>query len=816
MSKYVGIVIVLILAFQFQGVQGIVKAQTSINEELSKRNLTLQQAQQLARRAGINPNDPNQIARVARQNGVSESQIQQWLVELRLQQNGNANTASNITDLREQAVTSDDIIQEGLTTEDVRPSTNPVPTLNGLTYFGYEIFSDTPDLFKPSAIGPVDEGYVVGPEDQLRLTVWGATEFQYDLQVDVEGRVFIPTIGQITIAGQQLRDLRESLRLRLGKSYSGLLRDPQTVFMDITVTRLRPIKVFVLGEVKNPGGYVFSSNSTLFNILYGVGGPKVSGSLRDVQIIRDGRRIASIDLYDLLLKGIDPQSIPLLNNDRIFVPQRKNTIAINGPIRRSAVYELIGNEDLDDLIEYAGGLEPEAYGDRFQIRRVIPLSEREDPTFARDLLDFSLKDVLLGSESITLEDGDRIQLFSVSNVLDDLVSVHGKVNQPGDYELSENVRTVRDLILKADNLQDDALINRAILTRTRDDSTQVSYTIDLEQALAGNPENDLVLEKRDNLQVFSNAVELIENRYVTINGAVPNPGRFRYSENMTLEDILLKAGGFSEHAYLGDVEITRTEKSANDNALSKKVLFELVSAENEKDDFYSVDKFWSLLDKAGEFSLNHRDQIFIRSNPKFNNQKTITVSGEVLFPGAYTLLNENETLSDMLSRVGGVTEVGYAKGARLTRQGQDVVIELDRIVRDDRNVDLILQEGDSLFIPEIPNTVLVTGNVALDGFIKYKPDQKLTYYLNQSGGMQKDSYKYVLLTQANGATYQVKRKGWFKGNPTVDDGAIINVLYEEPKPTTEKLTPREFLQETTALLTGALTVILLVDRVFLN
>lgn len=811
------LIAVFLVALAFVvGLVSMSSAQSSVQQELNRRGLTLSQAQQLARQAGINPNDSDQIARLARQNGVSESQIQQWLIELRLQQNSNTSSA-NVTDLRAQSVTSVDIVQEGLTAEDFRPTTGLSPTKQGLPYFGYEIFSDTPDLFKPSASGPVDEGYVIGPEDELRLTVWGATEFQYDLQVDIEGRIFIPSIGQITVAGQQLRALRESLRLRLGKSYSGLLRDPQTVFMDVTITRLRPIKVFVLGEVNNPGGYVFSSNSTLFNILYGIGGPKVSGSLRDVQIIRDGRRIASIDLYDLLLKGVDPRSIPLLNNDRIFIPLRKNTISIDGPVRRPAIYELIGNEDFDDLLGYAGGLEPEAYGDRFQIRRVLPLNERqENPSFARELIDYSLTDALLGSQEVDLNDGDQIRLFSITNVLDDVVTVYGEVNQAGTYQLSESVRTVRDLILSADDLKEDALRKRAILTRTADDSTKRSFTIDLDQAFAGDPENDLSLEKRDVLQVFSNKVELIESRFVTISGAVTSPGRFEYVENMTLEDLILKAGGFSENAYLGDIELVRNSEPDREGRLTEKITYELIEDDARKGAFYSVTQFWSLLDKAEQLSLQHRDEVFIRSNPDFDFGKSVVINGEVTFPGRYRILDQNERISEIITRVGGITSEGYAKGAELLRNGRSVVIELDKVLSGDNDADIYIQEGDELTIPEIPNTVLVTGNVGIDGFIKYKPGKKLTYYLDQAGGMKKDSYKYVLLTQANGATYQVKRKGWFKSNPSIDDGAVINVIYEEPKPTSETLSPREFLQETTALLTGALTIILLVDRVFVN
>lgn len=784
--------------------------QNSIQEELSRRNLTLTEAQNLARQAGINPNNPDEIARVARANGVSEDQIQEWLIELRMRQFGD--TSDGVQDLRSLSNTTVVNIPDTLYGDKAKSDSLKGPA--GLEYFGYNIFERVPDLFKPNYAGPAGDGYVVGPEDELRLSIWGATELQYELKIDNEGRIFIPTIGQIMVAGERLSVLRESLRIRLSQSYSGLVKDPPTIFLDLTVTRLRPIQVFVLGEVKNPGGYTFNHNSSIFNVLYGVGGPKTSGSLRDIRIIRDGKIIASVDLYDLLLRGVELQNTPLLNNDRIFIPQRKNSIYLEGKVKRPAIYELNETEDLGDLLDFAGGLQPEAYGDRFQINRIIPINLRTDPSFARTVLDYSLSSVLNDEIKIQLFDKDRIEIFDISDTSDNVVKVTGSVNQPGMYELSEKVKTVRDLILTADSLKDDAFTQRGLLTRTKGDSTTEVFSVNIEEALAGSPEHNIILEKRDELQIFRNTVQLIDSRYVNIEGEVNSPGRFRYSEKMTLEDLILKAGGFTEAAYVGDVEITRTTKTVSRAEVAQKIVYEIVPEISSKDDFYSVDLFWPILDNASKFSLQHRDQVYIRSNPRFKEQKSITVLGQVEFPGTYTILTENERLSDLIGRVGGITPEGYPDGARLKRRGQDVVIELDDLLRGDKDADIFIQKNDTLNIPQTPNSVLVTGNVALDGFIKHRPNKKLTYYLEQAGGMQQDSYKYVQLTQANGATYQVKRKGLFKSNPIVEDGARINVVYEAPKPEADRKPASEILQQSLALLTSTLTIIVLVDRAF--
>ncbi len=901
--------LLLILALSF-----VVPTQAysqTIDQELARRGLSFEQAQRLARQSGVDPNNPDELARFARNNGVPEAQIQQYLIQLRQRQNSDTSTSdANVTDLTGASITSDQIQESEAPMNVVQEGPEPsTPKKSGLPYFGYQIFGDTPDAFKPNASGPVDEGYVVGPDDELRLTIWGATEFQYDISVDAEGRSFIPNIGLVTLAGQSLKTLRESLKVTLSKSYSGLVKDPPTIFMDLTVTRFKPIRVFVLGEVKNPGGYTFTSNSSIFNVLYGVGGPAVGGSLRDIRIIRDGEVVASVDLYDLLLKGIDPSTIPLLNNDRIFIPPRKNEISISGSVRRPAIFELKENEGVKEIIEFSGGLKPEAYSDRFQIRRIVPFDERTDPSEAREVLDNSLAEIISGSKSLDLQDGDKVRIYSITDVLDNIVSIQGAVDQPGVYQLSDSIRTIRDLVLAADSLTGDAFLQKAEIIRTDEDSTQTFISIDLRSVMNDDPSQNLVLRKRDRFKVYSrleieqnstvsiggavrnpteyrwrdslrvfdvlfksgglfdpeyrekilltradlirrnedgrttniisfdleealneegfgleimqpydrievyeNTVQLITDKYVVISGAVKSPGRYSFNENMTLEDLIMNAKGFGENAFLGEVEITRTERPELESEKARKFTFELLQDESEKYRFYSNDLFWDLLDRAKEFKLQHRDRIYIRSNPLFKNQETITISGEVRFPGTYTLLNENEKLSSFINRAGGLTKEGYAKGARLIRDSTDVVIELDKIIKGDRDADVFIKGADSINIPKDPNVVLITGNVGLDGFIKHEPGAKVSYYLDRAGGLQPNSYKYVQLTQANGATYRVRRKGLFKQNPEVEDGAVIRVIYEEPKPESEKRKFSEYFGETISIITASLTIIVLVDR----
>jgi protein involved in polysaccharide export with SLBB domain len=784
-------------------------AQSSVQEELSKRNLTLSQARQLARQAGVNPDNPDELRRFAKANGVSDEQINTWLSEMGMDSD-ELTPSTQVQDLRNLGVGTTDIKEYVPDNSKIQqlPDTTP-PVKGGLTYFGYNIFQNVADAFKPSAVGTVDDGYIVGPDDEMRLVIWGATELQYEISVDAEGRIFIPSIGQLTVAGQTIKELRSYLKIRLSKIYSGLTKTSPTVFMDVTLTRLRPIRVFVIGELENPGGYTFSSYSTLFNVLYGVGGPTVNGSLRDIRLIRDGKVITSFDLYEFLLRGIDSGSLRLQNNDRIFIPPRKSSITIDGPVVRPAIYELKEGEDLNDILKYAGGLKPEAYGKRFSVRRILPIDERQDPSIARIVLDYNLQEVLTDSQKFLPIDGDEIMILGISDRLENVAYISGSVYQEGEYEIGEEIKTVKDLIQAADGLLDDAYMYRGELVRTNPNLTKTFFSLDLERILSGEDASNMILQRLDRIQIYSNTVELISNRFVEISGSVANSGEYKFSENMTLGDLILISGGLTEDAYLGEIEISRLEKPEDETSKSVQIFLPLL--EEDKDKFYKPELLTELLKKADQFKLNHRDQVYIRGNSRFEPQKFIVISGEVKYPGTYTLLNENEKLTNILQRAGGFTSEGYAKGGKLTRNGSQVIIDMSKVKKGNNSDNIELLPGDEIFIPRVPNTVEVTGNVGLEGLVKYQPGEKVSYYLERVGGMRENSKKRVLLTQPDGSTWEVKRKGLFKDNPEVFDGASIRVLMKPEEQTQERLSPREFLQETTALLTGVLTVILLID-----
>lgn len=906
MSRNLLVLACLLSVGLFHPVQNL-QAQ-SIDELLESRGLSFEQVQQMAQNAGIDPNNPDELAAFARQNGVPESQIQQYLVQLRQLENEGIESTS-VTDFSETVVALEDIQEQPIPTQasnPTSPTTNPED--QGLTYFGYNIFSGGPDSFQPSIPSPVDEGYVVGPDDELRLTVWGATEFQYELRVDIEGRTNIPNIGLITVAGKTLKELRTSLKLRLAQSYAGLVKTPPTIFMDLTVTRYKPIEIFVLGEVSSPGAYTVTSNATLFNVLYAVGGPTTAGSLRDVRIIRDGQVLRALDFYDLLLDGVLAENIPLLNNDRVFIPPRNNEIRIQGPVKRPAIYELKDGEDFQDLLRFTAGLQPEIYTDRFQINRIIPMEERSDASRAREILDFNLNDVLTGNIPITLVDGDRIQLFSITDINDQVVEINGAVDQPGTFELNQELQTIRDLILAADGLSENAYLGQAELIRTNDDLTQSYFTVNLAEAISGNEAENMMLQRRDlltiytlddirqiglvsvvgyirnpasypwrenlrvydllfkagglfdaeyleqvhldradlirrnvdgrttevisfnleealqeegfgleilqpydNIRIYPNTVQLITDKFVIIEGAVKNPGRYTYDEGMSLEDLLLKAQGFNENAFIGRVEITRIEEPITNQQKAKPIIHNLINNSKEQFQFYSNDLFWSLMDNAAQFNLKHMDRVYVRINPNFEFQQTVLVNGEVEFPGSYAILSSNESLRSVIERAGGLTDEAYSKGSSVIRDSIKVIIDFDDNLVSLKN-DFLIQAGDQINIPKKPRVVLITGNMVMNGFIEYEPGKRIKYYMDRAGGLQPNTSKYLQLTQANGAVFRVKRKGLFKNNPVVDEGAIIRAIFEQ-EPEREPFDLREIIVELTSITTSALTLYFLIDRI---
>ena len=765
-----------------------------IEQELKSRGMTAQEAVMKAAQLGIDLSNPQQAAARARQLGLPESQIQQLLGQIQ-----EGETEGETAPPEELPVESEEAVD---LTEDATARTRAT-TGPRIPYFGYNLFTDIPDSFEPSAIGPVNDAYRIGFGDELRLTVWGAAEFQYDLRVDREGRIYIPKVGQTTVAGKRLDNLRKELRLWLSRSIDGLTTDPPTVFMDLTLTRMRPIKIFVLGEVPQPGGYIVANSSTIFNALYSIGGPLTSGSLREISLIREGKKVATIDLYDYLLRGYSDQEVRLAENDHLFIPLRGKTVTLAGTVKRPAIYELQTGETLKDLLSFAGGLLPQAYTKRAQIQRIIPFPERENPSIAREVIDLEFEPLLIGKQTVQLHDGDVVRILSTLNLQSNAVYIFGAVKQPGQYEISKGMH-LKDLLEAADGLFSGAFPGKADILRLHPDLSTTLITVDLRVVMANRLPDNMLLQPEDRVRIYS-IDQLRVNEFVSIQGRVKQPGTYPLHIGMTAADLIFLAGGFLEGTHRARAEVSRQPEE--DAPREIKAQIENISLVTHADDTLGMD--FPPDSPARQYLLRHRDILTVFADPQFSPQEQVKVEGEVLFPGWYSLHSENETLTSIIRRAGGILPTGYAEGGLLTRGGRRIVTDIADAVNGKSKADVIMLGGDIIRIPPQPNMVLVEGNVGLQGLIKFWPNQRVNYYLDKAGNLNPDT-EAIYLTQANGAMLRLKRRFFlFRENPIVEDGATILVTRKEEIKPEDRTDLKEILGESMALLTSVLTVLLL-------
>ena len=622
------------------------------------------------------------------------------------------------------------------------------PKRSKLGHFGYDIFKRDPAIFQATSVGAVDPDYLIGPGDELIVMLWGETQFRQVLSVDREGFVFIPEVGQVFVNGLNLKLLESKLFRVLSQSYASL--NPQgrkpTTFLDVSLGNLRPLRVQVLGEVAQPGAYTVSPSATLFSSLYYFNGPTTLGSLRDIRLIRAGKEIASIDFYDYLLTGKKPNDHKLQLDDVIFIPKRLKTVTIEGEVNRPGIYEAKPNENITDLIKMAGDLKITAYLERAQIDRIVPFEEREKVGMDRMFRDVNLENVLKDKNGFPLQDGDRIQVFSVLDLRTNVAVIQGAVTRPGSYDLGEFL-TLSSLIEKADGLLGDAYLDRVDIVRIKDDFTEQLIKLDLNKVLSGNPENDIELQGLDRIRIYG-MTEMVPSNYVSIRGHVKRPGKFLLQENMTLYDLIFKSGGFvddefKKRAYLKRAELVRV----SDDSVTKEIIpFNL----------------GLVLDKNGLanelLKSNDAIQIYSLSDVK-GTTKYASVSGHVKKPGRYELFEENMTLYDLIFKAGGFVDDefkkrAYLKRAELVRVSDDSVTKeiipfnLGLVLDKNGLANELLKSNDAIQIYSLSDVKGTTKYASVSGHVK-KPgryelfEENMTAYdlLFKTGGFSDKEWK---------------------------------------------------------------------------
>ncbi|HSM05751.1 MAG TPA: SLBB domain-containing protein [Longimicrobiales bacterium] len=663
-------------------------------------------------------------------------------------------------------------IPDSLFGQDTEPDTVP-------RVFGLNTFRAVSTNFEPLASGPAGPDYVLGPGDELSLVLTGDVELAYSLQVNREGAVFIPDVGQVSVNGLTLSQLEDRLYDRLGSVYSGVTRgaDASTRF-SLSLGRLRTIQVRVTGAVIRPGAYVVSAAATAIEALYQAGGPRAEGSFRRIQLRRGGAPARVIDLYPYLTTGAAEEDPRLEHGDVIFVPPAEDQVTIRGMVRRRAIFEMEEGEGLAALIHFAGGLLPDARTDRVQVDRILPPGDRS-PGVDRVLLDAPLQEVLRGAESFELRGGDEVQVFAVLDRQRQRVSVQGAVWRPGSYELRPGT-TVSSLVERAGGLTEDALTTQVLLRR-RDLATGETSATRL--TLEGGDPGPL-LQEFDEVRVFALNSLMVPDS-VAIFGRVRNPGSYPLSEGLTAGDLVLLAGGFIRGAAPWLAEVVRPERpDATDRNLSNSRYVALRDELPYPDEEFAglrPDTVATLLDE-GAFPLRNGDEVYIRTLPGYVSPQRVAVEGEVLSPGPYQLIRQDERFSSIMARSGGLTAAAFAEGVRLVRDSIPVGVDYEEAMANPGTEDdPVLRSGDRIVVPVLDNTVSVRGAVVFESRAVWREGLSLDDFVDQAGGYAQNADKgRVSVEYANGSRATVNKFLFFRSTPDVRPGSVIFVP-EEPQ-----------------------------------
>lgn len=663
--------------------------------------------------------------------------------------------------------------------------------------FGYDVFRRTTTLFTPMQNAPVDSSYRLGPGDELVLILTGQVEVAYSLPVTREGFVVIPLAGQVYVANLTLGQLREVLYTRLGRVYSGVSRGPNArTNFDVSVSKVRNNQVFVNGEVARPGAYAVSASGTVMNALYQAGGPTERGHFRGVRIMRAGRLVATLDLYDYLLGGDTRNDVRLEHGDVVFVPPRERRVTVLGQVLRPAMYDLDEGEGLREAIAMAGGVSAEADVTRALIERVLPPLERSSSGRDRTVITVDLRQVLGPNASATfrLEADDRITIFPVTQPVRNRITLRGNVWRPGTYELDSGM-TLGSLIRSAGGPKPDTYLERVHIMRLLPDSTRRLVTGSLTPGAA-----DVPLVEFDEVTVYS-LTGFRPPRRISVFGMVQKPGQIDYRDSMRLLDAVILAGGLRDEAYLLEAEISRLPRERDANTLAEVIHVPLDSA-------FVIDEAGRLARPAGSHArdpvLTPYDNVFIRRLPGWELQRNVRITGEVRFPGRYSLTRRDERLSDLVERAGGFTAGAYVSGVQFYRRearAGRVGIDLARVMRDPGFRDnLILLEGDSIHIPLFQPVVIVEGEVNSPVAVAYVPGRDAGWYVDRAGGFTRNADRR--------RTYAVQPSGHVvRSGQNVEPGARVVVPAKPPGQT--GLNWAQVLTITTGLITSLLSIIVI-------
>jgi polysaccharide export outer membrane protein len=633
-------------------------------------------------------------------------------------------------------------------------------TDSGFDVFGLELFQSETTQFDQNAGGSADANYRFGPGDKLVLYLTGEVEKSTQLVVTRDGFVVIPAVGQVNVAGMTRAQLEDALYSRLGRVYSGVRRGAgATTHFYIDMASMGFNQVFVNGDVAHPGSYRVSRAGTVMNALYLAGGPTSNGSMRNVQVNRNGETVASLDIYDYAIHGDASHDVRLENGDVIFVPPRGPQTRIAGAVLRPATYELKAGQTLTEAIQMAGGFTESADRRRIFIERIVPPAERTNAGSDRRVVDVP-SDLF---DSAPVRPGDVIRVVEISRRLATRIDVKGNVWTPGMVQFEPGMH-LSDALHRAGGLKPDSYLGQVLVARLRADSTRTMLHTALFDT-TGRAADDITLADGDEITIFSTTT-FRPTRFVSIAGAVRTPGQIPYRDGMTLRDAVLLADGLQEGASLSDAEVARLpeNRAAGVTAVTQHVALDstYLFERGANGRFAGPPGVAAPTAKAPDVVLQPYDAVLIKRQPEWQLQQTVAVRGEVKYPGDYSLTRKTERLSDIIARAGGLTTSAYADGIVFVRKHGAVGrigVDLSTVLRDNRNVDnLALFDGDSIYIPQYAPVVTVRGSVNSPVGVAYVAGANLDYYIRAAGGetAQGDAGR-AYVTQGNGKVESRRR-----------------------------------------------------------
>ena len=703
--------------------------------------------------------------------------------------------------------------------------------------FGYELFNDPAmrATFQPNLNIATPRNYVVGSGDELTIQMYGYSQADFSQTVSPDGNIYFAQqtgVGPVFVSGLTIEQVKARITSRLSKRFVGLRGStygPQNTYLEVSLGgKIRSIRVTVTGDAVRPGTYTLSSLSTVMNAIYQAGGPNELGSFRKVQLIRNNRVAASLDLYDYLLNGIQRNDLRLQDNDNIRFTTFIERVELTGTVKRAKIYEMLPGETLDRLLFYAGGFAAQAYKSLVKVTR---LTDREVKVIDVTTPEYS---------TFVMQDGDVASVERLLDRFENKVTIEGAIYRPGQYSLDKNA-TLKQLINTAEGLKGDAFTGRVMIVRTRADLAIENLSVNLESILAGR-EPDIPLQREDQIIVPSR-FDLAQQATISVQGEVNRIDTdIPYMANMTLNDALLRTGGLKESAAAALIEVIRRKKDVDPRSPSAQI------AETYS---FNVNRDLSISNDANKnFILQPFDQIIVRQSPNYAIQTYAVVTGEVIVPGSYPIQSKDQKISDLVKLSGGLTPYAYVEGATLIRPvklsadelrrrqkaiqevadnsakttvetevitpniAEPIGINLKKILaKPGSSEDILLQEGDTLRIPKLLETVRIQGEVQLPNTVKYRTGQTFQDYISQTGGFtSKSQRRKAFIIYANGSVDRTRKFMIFNVYPRVEPGSEIVI----PKRTAVPLTAQQVLTSTVGIAGSLLTLVttlLLITRV---